>query len=122
MGVFDRVKKLLRFGAYQDIKYTYDRPIGKSIVSGLIANLSSLSRFDQMSMEDIYEQIYAYEPEIGGAIDRLSSLVALSYKGFVLKNVGDTLDEDEARLLEIANTLSEKYNFTELFELSLIHI
>ena len=116
MRIWDKVKGLLKFGSTPEIRYQYDRPIGKSIVSGLIANLSSLSRFDQMSMEDIYEQIYAYEPEIGGAIDRLSSLVALSYKGFTLKNVGDTLEEDERRVLELATQVSETYNFTELFE------
>ena len=129
MGLKDRIAskfKRLFFGNTVVVeKDVYTRPVGRSIVVNILNAINRISRFDEINQWDAYEDMYAYEPEIGGAIDRLSSLVALSYKGFTLKYVGETIEEDEARLLELAQKIDEHYNFRDLFEvlaeLLLIH-
>jgi len=120
MGFKDKLskfKKLLFGNTIVVEKQSYPRPVGKSIVVGMINALQNISNFDQLNQHDAFENMYAYEPEIGGAIDRFSSLVALSYKGFTLKHVGETLDEDEKQLLELAQKIDEHYNMQELFEM-----
>lgn len=126
--MLDRLKSKVRelfFSQSITVDRTLDRPVGKKIVKGMLSALQQISRFDTLDPFDTYENIYAYEPEIGGAIDRLSSFVAQSYRGFTLKNAGDTLEDDEARLLELAQKIDEHYNFKDLYEvlaeLLLIH-
>lgn len=92
------------------------RPVGKAIVTSLISAIQKISNFDNRNIYDSFENMYAYSPEVGGAIDRFSSLVALSYKGFYLQHTGEEATEQDKKLLELANKLDEHYNLREMFE------
>ena len=42
-----------------------------------------------MKQEEVNEQLYKWEPEVGGSIDRIATLVMEAYQGFVIKRVPD---------------------------------
>jgi len=101
--------------------YTYS---GRRIISNMVRNILNEANFDNMNRNDIYENIYMTEPSVGGAIDRFSSLCAMAYQGLYIR-VGEELDSDERRLLEIANEVERKLDVRKKIEawaeLLLIH-
>lgn len=79
----------------------------KKITSQLVGNLVELSKFDEMNQEQVNEQLYKWESEVGGAIDRLAALVTESYQGFYIKEVPDAIDVnkiDTSELPEVTDT------------------
>lgn len=89
---------------------------GTSIVSQLADLITQYTQFDQMTDAEVFEQLARFEPEIGGAIDRFSSLVAAAYKGVQVK-AGKTLEEDEERLLRLAQKIEQELNVQQWFEI-----
>lgn len=124
--MFERVKKLFsgvlsdRFPAEtSSSKITSSRRVTNKLVEYVV----NLSRFDTMQEEDIYEQLWAWEPEVGGAIDRMSTLVGQSFRGFILKD--DTNQEGEKvkandtlakKMIEDANKIGENIKVPGLLE------
>lgn len=91
--------------------------VSKSVTSELVGYLANLSNFSTMEDDDIYEQLYVWEPEIGGAIDRSSTLVRNSFKGWVLNNVDEVLDPLEEEMLMVAKEIDEQqclHNYIEM--------
>lgn len=66
----------------------------KKITSQLVGNIVEMSKFDEKSQEEVNEQLYKWEPEVGGSIDRLAALVTEAYQGFYIKEVPDAVDID----------------------------
>jgi len=87
----------------------------KKITTNLVGQMVDLSSFQNMTDNDVYAQLIAWEPEIGGAIDRISTLVAQSVKGAVV-NMGDETDENEKRMLALATEIMENMNMQNQFE------
>ena len=61
---------------------------GKAITTDQVSFLMGMSDFATLDEYEIYEQLYAFEAEIGGAIDRMSTMAGDSMKSFCLRNVG----------------------------------
>jgi len=117
MKIIDWIKNKFFTGTTIYVDQPLQRPAGKAIVSNLIAAIQKISNFDNTNIWDAFENMYAYSSEVGGAIDRFSSLVALAYKGFYLKHTGENPDEKDKKLLDLAEKLDENYGFRELFEI-----
>lgn len=92
MGLRDRFEGFKRkyFGSFSPTTIPTDKPVAvKQLTNNLVTWLLGQSDFASMDEEDITEQLYLYEAEIGGAVDRTSTMVGESFKGFCLKE-GDT--------------------------------
>lgn len=89
----------------------------KTLTSDLVTKILELSDFSNMEDEDIYEQLYIYESEIGGAIDRTSTMVGESFRGFTIRNAGDILEDTERKMIDEANNLSQDLQLRNYFEM-----
>lgn len=87
----------------------------KKITSNLVGQMVDLSSFQNMTDNEVYAQLLTWEPEIGGAIDRISTLVAQSVHGAKV-NYGDETDEKEKKMLELANEIMVNVNMPNQFE------
>jgi len=89
---------------------------GSNIVAQLTTLLYEKTKFLEMSDSEVFEQLARLEPEIGGAIDRFSTLVAASYKG-ITASVGKTLDPEEEEALRLAQRVAKAINIPKWFEI-----
>jgi len=87
----------------------------KSTTTSIVDLISKMSDFDKMSDAEIYEQLYGWEYDIGGAIDRMSTLVRQSYKG-VYVDASSNLTEKEARVLRLGRKYSQELEIADYFE------
>lgn len=87
----------------------------KSITNNIASYLIDLTKFDNMDDAEIYEQLYVWEPEVGSSIDRFSTLVGDSYKGFTLKD-GVASDGVSEQMLADANEMSDDMDIRQYFE------
>lgn len=88
----------------------------KSVVSNLAAYIIELSKFFEMKDEDVYEQLYVWEPEIGGAIDRISTLVRQAYRGFSIKDYDNVQSPDEEEMLAQAEIIADSIDIASVIE------
>lgn len=88
----------------------------KNITGNISGYITELSQWDTMCDCDVYEQMYIWEGVTGGAIDRVSSLVKQSVLGFVVNDVGDSLDPDEIAMRDEANKMFVDLRLRDLFE------
>ena len=86
----------------------------QSIGSELVRTLVERSNFADLHPFQAYSLLYHDEPDIGGAIDRLSTLVAQSYRGVSLRDF--TGSSAETQCLELANNISQSLHFPALIE------
>lgn len=77
----------------------------KGVVNQIVAWVISISRFDLLDDSDVYEQIYLYEADAGGGIDKFASMVANSFKYFYIPDAGDNLDPIELEMADDANSM-----------------
>lgn len=77
----------------------------KGVVNQIVSWVISISRFDLLSNADVYEQIYVYEADAGGGIDKIASMVANSFKYFYIPDAGEEMDELEIEMADSANAL-----------------
>lgn len=119
----DRVKKLFGYeivniGGRQQVSSNVPRAVaGKRITIKLVEFLQQLSNFSEMQDEEIQEQLFVWDPEIGGALDRLSTLVAQSYKGPFLRDTDKATDALEKQMVLKAAELSDDMRAADLFEM-----
>jgi len=64
---------------------------------------------------ELYRTLKEIDPELYGAIDRISKMVRYSYQG-VYVHVGHELDEREQRLQDIARKFAEEHDFKAKFQ------
>lgn len=88
----------------------------KSVTSNIAKFLINIANFDNKTDEEIYELIYCYDSTVGAGVDRISALVRQSFKGFTLDKVGETLEPNEERVLELANEIREEVELDDLIE------
>ena len=86
-----------------------------SITADMVDYISKLSKFGDMTEEEIYEQMLVFEADIGGGIDKMSTLVGESFKGFVIKS-GESLSEDEQRCVNLANEMVDTMEIEDIHE------
>lgn len=116
--MFERVKKMFSMMGNSSPTISYDNKVTamRKISSTLIKYLIDLSSFHDMKEEEVYEQLFVWEPEIGGAVDRIGTLVGQSYQGLYLKGVEEVLDPKEKRTLELSNEIAEKIDVRSQME------
>lgn len=109
MVMFEKIKAMFsRFGGVSSQWSTESKVVAlKRISSNLIDYLVKLSSFQDMVEDEIYEQLFIWEPEIGGAVDRIGTLVGQSYQGVYLKDVDEVEDDAEKRTLELAKKVAD---------------
>lgn len=73
----------------------------RKITSQLVAHIVEMSKFEEMKQEEVNEQLYKWEPEVGGSIDRIATLVTEAYQGFVIKRVPDAIDVENIKKEEL---------------------
>jgi hypothetical protein len=126
MAIIERTKEGLKLFGYQVTNTKiYDTSTisasrtmaGKKITVKLVDFLQRLSDFSTMQDEEMQEQMFVWEPEVGGALDRLSTLVAQCYKGPILRDTDKTTDELEKKMLEEARKLSDSCRIVDQFEM-----
>jgi len=62
----------------------------KSLTTDQVSFILGISDFKNMDEYEVYEQIYALEAEIGGALDRMSTMAGDSIKSFCLRSAGSS--------------------------------
>jgi hypothetical protein len=89
----------------------------KTITNDILGYLLGLSDFSDMDEAEIYEQLYIWEPEIGGAIDRMSTMVGESYKYFYIKDTDEKRTKIEDKMVAAANKLADELDVRHYFEI-----
>ena len=100
--MFERVRAL--FSSFKG-SGTTGTAAAKGVVNQIVNWVISISRFDLLSNADVYEQMYVYEADAGGGIDKIASMVANSFKYFYIPDAGDELDEVEELMADAANSM-----------------
>lgn len=85
MSIIQKVKAWFSKPFY-DVEYQADSTTLKTSASNLASRYLESVDYEDKTAEEIYEQMYRDEPEVGGGIDRISTLVCQSYKGFCMSN------------------------------------
>lgn len=88
---------------------------GKRVTGTLTSYLVALSQFDTMQEEVIYEQLYIWEPTVGAAVDRISTLIGQSYQGPYIDEGEGTAAEKEC--LKQAKAIAKKIRLKDQFEM-----
>lgn len=76
----------------------------KKITTDMTDYINKMSQFGEMTEEEVYEQMHANEPDIGGGIDRVSTMVSRSFKGVSIDS-DDELTEAEKETLRLAKDI-----------------
>lgn len=100
--MFERVRAL--FSSFKGSN-TSGTAAAKGIVNQIVNWVISISRFDLLTNAEVYEQIYVYEADAGGGIDKVASMVANSFKYFYIPDAGDEMDEVEVEMADAANSM-----------------
>jgi hypothetical protein len=125
MGVIKAARDSLKLFAYevwnigtkQRVVSPADRPVaGKRIVVKIVDFLQRLSNWSDLQDEEIQEQLYVWDPEIGGALDRQSTLVAQSFQGPMLRDKDKTEDKLELDMLKQAKKTCDDMRMADQFE------
>jgi hypothetical protein len=90
---------------------------GKKITVKLVEFLQNISDFSNMQDEEMQEQMFIWEPEVGGALDRLSTLVAECYQGPILMDTDKATSEIEETMLKEAKRISDRIQMANQFEM-----
>lgn len=117
MGIKDKIK--LHFSRFFDggASSSTNVAASKAISSDLVGYIVKLSNFPNMKDEDVYEQLYVWEPEIGGGIDRIGTLSRQAFQGFCVKDVGNTLEPSEVEMVRLAEEISEQQGIPNYWEM-----
>jgi hypothetical protein len=116
MGIISRLKTFASMGA-GTTKPTDKVAATKTITNELVSYLLGLSDFNSMTEEEIYEQLYTWEPEIGGAIDRMSTMVGESFKYCCLRADTEGPSKLHDKMVKDANRLAEEIDVRNYFEM-----
>lgn len=90
----------------------------KQLTSELAAMILSISDFQNMRDEDIYEQLFIWDTDAGGSTDRISSLVSMAFNKIVIKDDDEILDDTEKQMLKDSNSIFEESNMKGTIEAS----
>lgn len=114
MDIVKRVKEAFS-GIYSEDTVTVGTDL-KLITSKMVTEINNLSQFSTMDEPAIYEQLHVWEPDIGGGIDKMSSLVSRSFKEFYVKDAGSVMDDKEKKMIKLAADLSEIHDIHSMLE------
>lgn len=122
MSIVSKTLKLFGYEVWntrgrQQVSSPVGRPVaGKRVTLKLVEFLQNMSNFGDMQDEDILEQLFIWEPEVGGALDKQSTLVSQCYKGVYLKDTDKTTDKTEKEMLKVATEQAEAMKMSDQFE------
>lgn len=82
------------------------------------------TNWDEMGEEDIFEQMYCWEPEVGGGIDKVGTMVGQCFQFFEFDNPEDIFipnqnpptPEKLEKMVKHANYLAKLHDLTEIME------
>lgn len=117
MGVISRISKTFASMSISASKPTDKVAATKTITNELVAYLLGLSDFNSLTEEEIYEQLYTWEPEIGGAIDRMSTMVGESFKYCCLRGDVERPGKLHDKMVKDANRIAEEIDVRNYFEI-----
>lgn len=124
MKLFEKVGSSVKhFAAYlRDQFPTYSTETNKTIAAQRIVNRSvnyliGLSNFENFKEEEIYEQLWTWEAEVGGATDRMSSLVRQTFKGFRIVDLDKPVEKQHKDLLKYARLVSDNMQWLDIVEM-----
>lgn len=109
------------------------------VTSNIARFLIDLTRFESMKDEEIYEQLYVWEPEVGATVNRMAEMAASAFDFFKLKddakldNIPNKIDVDAGidgqtidyssgninlrnEMLDISNEMAEELNIRQIIE------
>lgn len=86
------------------------------LTSNINTYIAGMSNFAALKDDQIFEQMYKHEGDIGAGIDRVSTLVSESFKGIKTKDVGETLDKKEEACFKDAKKIYEAMRVDNLAE------
>lgn len=125
MGIVQKVKEV--FSGL----YTIRDPIfrGGSVAARRVANsftnfIIGKTNWDEMPEEEIFEQMYQWEPEVGGGLDKIGTMVGQAFQYFEALNPEDLFIPDASapdpekmeRMVKHANYLGRIHDMTEVME------
>lgn len=89
---------------------------GQMITNNITSYIMNMSNFDALKDDQIFEQMYKHDGDIGSGIDRISTLISESFKGIVPTNIGEQLDSNEEACLLDAKKIYEAMRVDNLAE------
>lgn len=78
----------------------------KSITNDIVTQWINMSDFNNMDECQIYEQFLVWEPEVGGSIDRIATMVGEAFQDFTIKNP-EEMDELREKMVREAGIISD---------------
>lgn len=84
--------------------------------ANLNSYIANMSNFDNLKDDQVFEQMYKHEGDIGAGIDRISTLVSESFKGVVTTKVGTEMDAKEQECYDAAKKIYETMRVDNLSE------
>jgi len=124
MGIVERGLKLFGYNVVNVTPYARTQSsvatrstAGKKTTIKLVEFLQDLTKFETMQDEEMQEQLFIWDPAVGGALDRESTLVAQCYKGPILKDTDRSMDPVEEEMLKKAKEISDQMRMADQFEM-----
>ena len=78
----------------------------KTITNDIVTQWIQMSDFNNMDECQIYEQFLVWEPEVGGSIDRIATMVGEAFQEFTIRNPED-MDSVREEMVKEASGISE---------------
>ncbi len=91
--------------------------LSKKITTKIASYLVGLSNWDERSDADVMEQCYIWEPEVGGAIDRMSTLISQAYKEFTVHPDDPDVTKEEKEMILQAEKIWREINGRNIVEM-----
>lgn len=125
MGVVQRVKEVFSSVArIRDPIFSGGTVAARRVANSFTNFIIGMTDWDTKSEEDIFEQMYAWEPEVGGGIDKVGTMVGQAFQYFEYANIDDIFIpggtkpsyEKLEQMVKHANYLAMKNDMTEVME------
>ena len=125
MGYFSNITTKIRkaFSSGDSYNSVGGAAAAKNLTSDLVNFLIDHSDFQNEIPEIVYEELYKWEPEIGGAIDKISTMVGQAYKYFITRNEAYLPENVEGNedlagdMVKEANQIADEINVRNAFEI-----
>lgn len=116
MGIVNKIK--YAFSGFFGIPRTGSINIANTVklTSEFAAGVLEISDFYNMPDEEIYEQLFVWDTDAGGAADRISSLVSLAFNRIILRDVDRDESDVEAQMLKDAKLIFDESAMTGTIE------
>ncbi len=125
MGIVKKIREVFSSVArIKDPIFSGGTVAAKRVANSFTNFIIGMTQWDTMPEEDIFEQMYAWEPEVGGGIDKIGTMVGQAFQYFEAANIEEMFipggkAPDQAKLEKMvkhANYLAKLNDMTEIME------